>query len=98
MLLFWPKVSHDCSGTEIILTIYVLFFLFISDILMMLCIEKCDHLDRLSTFQNIIIGPIFDTRLNEKFLKSFKDVLCIHFPVCLSVCVCVCRCATEHTL
>ena len=43
----------------------------------------------------LIIGPILDDRLKERFRKHWKGVLCIHFRVC--VCVCVYPRATDHT-
>ena len=42
----------------------------------------------------VLVGPILDDRLKEKFLKPWKGVLCNHFCVC--VCVSVCTRATEH--
>ena len=36
-----------------------------------------------------LIGLILDDRLKEKFLKSWKGVLCIHFLVHLSICLSV---------
>ena len=42
--------------------------------------------------KGMVIGPILDDGLKEKFLKPWKGVLCIHFRVCVSVCLhAVCR-------
>ena len=44
-----------------------------------------------------VIGPILDDRLKKKLLKPWKEALCIHFRVCVSVRLSVCTRATEHT-
>ena len=62
-------------------------------------IKKYNMIIGITQLRPVDFFSILDDRLKEKYLKRWKDVLCIHFHVCVcqSVCLSVCNRATEHT-